>query len=166
MAELIFARITPDSPHALAFSDLMRRYGPEISAHTERPLTDDMLSGWTQSILRLSASPDRILEIALDGDTPIGFLYGKIDREGDRGYIRPDWGYIMEFYVIPERRREGLGRLMAQRLEAFYAKKGITHLYLTADPVTGKPFWAAAGYRATGEVSPENGQEFFEKLLG
>ena len=166
MAALTFARITPESPLCAAFASLMLRYGPEISAHTERPLTDDMLRGWTQSILRQAASPDRLVEVCLDGDTPIGFLYGKIDREGDRGYIRPDWGYIMEFYVIPERRREGLGRLMVQRLEAFYAEKAVTRLYLTADPVTGKPFWAAAGYRATGEVSPENGQEFFEKTLG
>lgn len=161
----IFHRITPDSPHAPAFSALMHRYGPEISAHTERPLTDEMLRGWTQSILRLSASPDRLVEVCFDGDVPVGFLYGKIDREDDRGYIRPNWGYIMEFYVIPERRREGLGRIMAQHLESFYAEKGVTRLYLTADPVTGKPFWAAAGYRATGEISPETGQEFFEKNI-
>ena len=161
----IFHRITPDSPYAPAFAALMLGYGPEISAHTERPLTDEMLRGWTQSILRLSASPDRLVEVCFDGDVPVGFLYGKIDREGDRGYIRPNWGYIMEFYVIPERRREGLGRIMAQRLEDFFREKGVKQAYLTADPVTGKPFWAAAGYWATGEVSPENGQEFFEKKL-
>ena len=161
----IFHRIPPDSPHALAFAALMHRYGPEISAHTERPLTDEMLRGWTQSILRLSASPDRLIEICCDGDVPVGFLYGKIDREGDRGDIRPNWGYIMEFYVIPERRREGLGRIMAQRLEDFFREKGVKQAYLTADPVTGRPFWAAAGYRATGEISPETGQEFFEKNI-
>lgn len=165
MKNLTFISLTPDSPHAPAFESLMRRYGPEISAHTGRPLTQDMLRGWTASIIRLTASPDRLVELCFDGDAPIGFLYGKIDREGDRGDVRPDWGYIMEFYVIPERRRKGLGRVMAQRLEAFFAGRGVKQVYLTADPVTGKPFWAAAGYGATGEISQENGQEVFEKTL-
>lgn len=165
MKNLTFARLTPDSPHSAAFEALMRRYGPEISAHTQRPLTEDMLRGWTQSIIRLTASHDRLVELCFDGPEPIGFLYGKIDRAGDRGYIRPDWGYVMEFYVIPERRREGLGRILAGRMETFFAEKGVKQVYLTADPVTGKPFWAAAGYRATGQISPENDQEFFEKAL-
>lgn len=165
MPELIFTRINLDSSLCAAFTSLMHRYGPEISAHTERPLSDEMLRSWTQSIIRLSASPDRLIEVCCDGDVPVGFLYGKIDREGDRGYIRPGWGYVMEFYVIPERRREGLGRIMAQRMEDFFREKGVKQAYLTADPVTGKPFWAAAGYRAMGEISPENGQEFFEKNL-
>ena len=38
-------------------------------------------------------------------------------------------------------------------------------LYFISDPVTGKPFWLACGYKSTGEQSPENNQEIFEKVL-
>ena len=162
---LTFVRLTPDSPCCSAFQLLMRRYGPEISSHTGRPLTEQMLAGWIDSIIRQQTSPDRLVEVCLENGEPVGFLYGKVDREEDRGYIRPDWGYVMEFFVIPERRRAGLGRQMAKRLEEFFSSRGAKQLYLTADPVTGKPFWQAVGYRATGETSPENQQEFFEKIL-
>lgn len=165
MPDITFQRLTPDSPLDEAFTALMRRYGPEISAHTGRPLADEMLAHWTAGIIRQTVSADRLVEVCLDGEKPIGFLYGKIDREGDRGYSRPEWGYIMEFYVIPERRREGLGRQMSQRMEAFFSGKGVSSVYLTADPITGKPFWQAVGYQATGEFSPENDQEIFEKQL-
>lgn len=38
-------------------------------------------------------------------------------------------------------------------------------LYFISDPVTGKPFLLACGYKSTGEKSPENNQEIYEKVL-
>ena len=40
---------------------------------------------------------------------------------------------------------------------------GADKMYLTADPVTGRPFWEAMGFLATGERSPENKMEIYEK---
>ena len=48
-------------------------------------------------------------------------------------------------------------------LESLLRQDGAEHFYLTADPVTGKPFWIAQGYTPTGILSSENKQEIFEK---
>ena len=34
-----------------------------------------------------------------------------------------------------------------------------------ADPVTGAPFWSKLGFAPTGEKSPENKLDFFEKTV-
>jgi len=38
-------------------------------------------------------------------------------------------------------------------------------MYLTADPVTGRPFWEAIGFANTGECSPENQLFIYEKTV-
>ena len=96
---------------------------------------------------------------------PIGFLYGKIDHEDHKGFIKPGYGYIMEFYVKPDHRRKGYGKMMFKRLERLFHLDGAEMMYLTADPVTGKPFWEAQGFQNTMEKSPENQLYIYEKAL-
>lgn len=72
----------------------------------------------------------------------------------------------MEFYVIPAYRRQGYGTAMFRRLHGLFASHGVKRLYLTADPVTGKPFWEWIGFQNTGERSPENGLSIYEMGIG
>lgn len=69
----------------------------------------------------------------------------------------------MEFFVLPEQRRNGYGKEMYLRLEKLFRKDGARRAYLTSDPITGKPFWESLGFTNTGEKSPENRQEIYEK---
>lgn len=55
---------------------------------------------------------------------------------------------------------------MYRHLEEQFRRDGAKRMYLTADPVTGKPFWEALGFVNTGEQSPENKQDIYEKALG
>ena len=71
----------------------------------------------------------------------------------------------MEFYVKPEFRRKGYGTAMFKRIQMLFADHGVKRMYLTADPITGKPFWESLGFVNTSERSPENGQEIYEKRL-
>ncbi len=71
----------------------------------------------------------------------------------------------MEFYVLPEYRRRGYGRQMYLHLEELLKRDGAKRLHLTADPVTGAPFWSKLGFAPTGEKSPENKLDFFEKTV-
>ena len=71
----------------------------------------------------------------------------------------------MEFYVRPEHRRRGYGRRMFLHMERLFRENGAKRMYLTADPVTGKPFWEALGFVNTGERSPDNGLEIYEKAI-
>ena len=51
-------------------------------------------------MINIQGDADRHLELCYDGDSLIGFLYGKIDHPDHKGYIKAGYGYIMEFYEI------------------------------------------------------------------
>jgi len=148
-----------------AFHSLMRAYAKELDEHQHRTTDPEILARWTDSIIARQHEASRCVKLCYNSGELIGFLYGAIVMPNDKGYNRVGWGCIMEFYVIPEQRRKGFGRDMLLYLEEFFRQNGVTQLYLTADPVTGKPFWAAMGFTSTGEISPDNGQEIYEKTL-
>lgn len=145
------------------FEILMRQYMAELEEHDEHPLPRDILDKWIKSIIAMQGPHDRHLEFCYYGDILIGFLYGKIDHEDHNGFIKPGYGYIMEFYVLPQFRRKGCGKSMFLRLESHFRKHGAKRMYLTADSVSGKPFWEAMGFVNTGERSPENGMDIYER---
>ncbi len=147
------------------FREMMWPYTKELDQHAEREMPREVIEKWVASIIRMQGDADRHLELVFDGEVPVGFLYGKVDHPHHRGYIKPGYGYVMEFYVKPEFRRQAYGREMNRHLEELFRADGVKNLYLTADPVTGRPFWEAMGYHATGEIMPENKMEIYEKEL-
>lgn len=147
------------------FEKLVLLYGDELDNHQNRITPKDILTKWANSMINIQGDTDRHLELCYNGDSLIGFLYGKIDHPDHKGYIKVGHGYIMEFYVLPVFRRNGYGKQMYSHLEELLISDGAKGLYLTSDPVTGKPFWEAMGYKNTGEKSPENNLEIYEKVL-
>ncbi|MBQ9947742.1 MAG: GNAT family N-acetyltransferase [Oscillospiraceae bacterium] len=147
------------------FHKLMQKYARELDEHQHRTTDPEILARWTDSIIDRQSDEGRYLRLCCIGSETVGFLYGKTDLPDDKGYKRTGWGYIMEFYVLPDFRRRGIGTAMLGQLEDLFRQGGVTQLYLTADPVTGKPFWSSMGYTATGEISPDNGQEIYEKII-
>ena len=145
------------------FESLMYEYIDEMNEHSERPLPKKFQQKWINSIIAIQGSKDRHLELCYIKDQPIGFLYGKIDHEDHKGFIKPGYGYIMEFYVKPDYRRNGYGKMMFQHLEQLFRFDGAMIMYLTADPVTGKPFWESMGFVNVNEKSPENQLYIYEK---
>lgn len=161
-----FARLAADHTwQNRIFEDLMYGYIDEMNQHSHRPLPKQFQKKWIDSIMASQGPQDCHLELCYVADTPIGFLYGKVDHEDHEGFIKPHWGYILEFYVAPEYRRKGFGKQMLQRLEDLFRQDGAKMMYLTADPVTGKPFWEAMGFVSTGEISPQNSLPIYEKAV-
>ena len=148
-----------------AFASLMYDYIDETNEHSERPLPGEYRQKWIDSIIAMQGPADRHLELCCVGEVPIGFFYGKIDHKDHRGFIKPGYGYIMEFYVKPDYRRRGYGKRMFKRLERLFHLDGAEMMYLTADPVTGKPFWESVGFENINEKSPENHQYIYEKSV-
>jgi len=146
-----------------AFRALMTSYMEELDAHSDEPLPMEHLPKWIDSIIAMQGPSDRHTELCYVGDDLIGFLYGKVDHEDHKGFIKPGYGYIMEFYVCPQYRRNGYGKKMFLHMEHLFRKDGAKRMYLTADPVSGKPFWEAMGFANTGEQSPENKLDIYEK---
>ncbi len=164
MTDLILTDISDDNSGI--FHTFMREYARELDEHQHRTTAPDILSRWTDSIIiRSRGEHTRLLKLCCVGDEAIGFLYAKLDLPDDRGCKRVGQGCILEFYVAPAHRRKGYGRAMFREIERFFAGLGAAKMYLTADPVTGKPFWSAMGFIGTGEHSPDNGQEIFERAV-
>lgn len=166
MNHLIFKTIdTKNNVDVKTFDMLMRKYMKELDENENNVTPQDFLTKWINSIIAIQGDSDRHLEYCYDGNELIGFLYGKIDHPEHNGFKKIGYGYIMEFYVLPEHRRKGYGREMFLHLESLFKKDGAKMMYLTAEPVTGKPFWEAMGFMRTGEISPENKEAVYEKAL-
>lgn len=151
--------------HHTLLEELILPYAAELDAHANRSTPTEFLRKWVQSIIRIHGDPDRHLAFCYDGDVLIGFLYGKVDHPDHKGFVKVGWGYVMEFYVLPEHRRKGYGTAMYAHLENLFAKDGVKTLYLTSDPVTGRPFWMSQGFVPAGERSPENHMEIYVKNI-
>lgn len=147
------------------FIKLMQEYAKELDKHQNRNTDPEILKKWTESIVRKQYEDGRYLKLCCYNSEIVGFIYGKIDKPDDKGFKKVGYGCIMELYVIPEYRRKGFGKAMYLEIEGFFRKNGVMCLYLTADPVTGKPFWEEMSFTSTGEISPDNNQQVYEKEL-
>ena len=166
MSKLTFVQFKADDANMCeTFENLMRIYSKELDEHQNRIMPELFITKWIHSIIQIQGDYDRHLELCYAGETLIGFLYGKIDHPEHRGFKKIGYGYIMEFFVLPEHRRKGYGKEMFHRLETLFKQDGATKMYLSADPITGRPFWEALGFARTNEKSPENNQVIYEKEI-
>lgn len=163
MNKLEFLKLTPERYGD--FRNLMLSYSKELDEHRMRQTHEDIVLKWTESIIKKSVEDERYLELCVFGQDPIGFLSGKIDKPNHKGFVKPGYGYIMEFYILPQYRRKGYGKEMYYRIEELFKTDGARRIYLTADPITGEPFWEYLGFVNTGEVSPENGLCIYEREI-
>ena len=156
--------------HSIDFSyyddlyNLMIEYVAETDFHQCIKTPEQIIPNITKSMIN-KIDNNRFLQIVYEEDEPIAFCYAKIDRNGDKGYIRPNWGYIMEFFVKKTHRRKGIGKKLVNQCENFFKEKGVKNIWLTADAVTGIPFWLACNFIETGEISLENNLQIMSKEL-
>ena len=153
-----------NSTHYELLEKLMFEYVAETDQHQSTATPQSIIPRITKSMID-KLDENRILLIVTNDDETVGFCYVKVDKEGDRGLIRPNWGYVMEFYVRPQYRRKGVGRKMVNLCEEFFSFRGARNIWLTADAVTGVPFWLACNYCDSNEISPENNQKIFTKYI-
>lgn len=130
---------------AAAFLILCKDYLNELDN-----IPTDILSQLPQSMLDCQGEPDRWLLLAKDKDGYIGFVHFKIDREE-----RPGWGFICEFHIVPQSRRQGWGSWLYRKALERLANEGVERIWLTASR-TGTGFWRAVGFEETGEIA-DNG---------
>ena len=79
--------------------------------------------------------------------------------------IPPEYGIVMEFCVAPAFRRRGFATEMNRQMEEVFLGWGITDVFLTPDPVTGVPFWRAAGYTDSQLRDPDTKRAVYVKRL-
>lgn len=163
MSELKFVTVKNKRKYNKILENIMLLYCQELDRNACRETPEETLKKFIASIISMSEDKDRFVKLCYLGKDLIGFAYGKIDREGHRGYVRHGWGYVMEFYVKHKYRRNGYGKEMYNHLENIFESNGVSNIWLTADPVTGEPFWSAVGFTNSGDKSPENNLYIYEK---
>ncbi len=143
-----FISVTTDRLDSVSvFLDLGRDYFSEYE-----DLPPDFNPGkYLQSILKRQSEPDRWLFLLRHKDKHIGLVHAKIDRDE-----RPGWGYILEFYIVPDKRRYGWGRTMFDFVAEILQSRGTNRIWLASDP-NAEAFWYSLGFRETGEM--ENDQK-------
>lgn len=163
MNKLEFVTVKNKKKYRKLLESIMLPYCQELDSNVGRETPELMMKRFIASIVSMSEDKDRFVELCYLDEDLIGFAYGKIDREEHRGYVRPGWGYVMEFYVKLEYRRNGYGKEMYNHLENIFKSHGVSNIWLTADPVSGEPFWSAVGFTNSEEKSPENNLYIYEK---
>ena len=138
--------VTRDDPDVISvFLNLCRDYLSDLPR--------DERERFLQSILARQGEPDRWLLLLRSGDEYIGFVHMKIDKDE-----RPGWGFILEFYIVPNRRRFGRGRKLFNLSAKILQDRGINHVWLMTNQAA-EPFWHSLGFIETNEVDKETGQK-------
>lgn len=133
------------------FMNLGYNYMKEVAP--EKPL--EIHSKFLNSILNRQVEKERWLVALKTNDKMIGFTHFKIDRSERIG-----WGYILEFYIIPDFRKKGLGSKLYNHIKQKLIGYEIKNIWLTANKITGEPFWFSIGFLDSGKV--ENDQKILE----
>lgn len=80
---------------------------------------------------------DEVIGIAMFA-IDLGTIYGLLDQ--------PGYGTVMGFYIKPNHRRKGFGRMFFEHIQTVLKKDGATKMYVCPDSVTGIPFWRTMGF--------------------
>lgn len=138
------------------FEKLFKEYYAELdcaddTAHlVDEYIIPDMLAG----LLRVDLISD-------DGQIS-GFVIYQIDDIVNEWNFKEGWGDIREIYIIPSRRRRGLGRFLLYSAEMKLNEAGVKSAYCL--PCAGAvPFFTACGYADSSEYCEDLDCTVFEK---
>ena len=118
--------------------------------HGETPGNKKMFYNLFDGIIsRASESDSDYFVIMQSGKEIIGFA--SISTEAsDIVPIPYSYGTVNDFFISPQHRRKGYGRILNNYIEKIFVNNEITTVLLYPDPVFGIPFWKAIGYYDTG----------------
>jgi len=123
-----------------------------------KDLTFEEREKFLQSILARQGELDRWLFLLKHKNEYVGFAHVKIDKNE-----RPGWGFILEFYIVPAKRKMGMGRRFYNLIEDMLKSRGVKNIWLLATMAI--PFWRSLGFKLTGEIDKETGQNILMKSL-
>jgi ribosomal protein S18 acetylase RimI-like enzyme len=109
-------------------------------------MSADERERFLQSILARQGEADRWLLLLKHQGRSLGFVHMKIDKDE-----RPGWGFILEFYIVPDKRRQGLGSKLFTLARKILQNRGVQNIWLLASPPSDS-FWRSLGFQETGEI--------------
>ena len=129
-------------------------------------IDDEIIDGLKKRIHIQGTRKDMHFEVALLGDEVIGISMFAIDLGTIYGLLdRPGYGTVMGFYIKPEYRRKGLGRVFWEHIQIVLQNDGASKMYVCPDAVTGVPFWKAMGFSNSGKIDPDDKKPIYIKTI-
>lgn len=117
--------------------------------------TDEGLRNGLMNRLDISQSHENVFfELMWSGNNAIGFAFYSIDG-GIKDVIPSGYGYIMEFFVLPEWRGKNIGLRCAKNICKKLNDMGCPKIYLTSTE-TSEKFWEKTGFTKSNLVDPDN----------
>ena len=102
-------------------------------------------------------------DILKDGETYAGFILYQRDDINNDWNLKEGWGDVREIFVLPSRRRQGLGKFLLYTAEMKLRESGVEHCYCLPT-ITAEEFFKQCGYTDSGVYNPEMDCNVFEKL--
>ena len=115
---------------------MWKKYMSEIG---ENDSESDMLDGLCSRINIANTHDNIFFEMIWSGNNAIGFAFYSIDG-GIKNLIPSGYGYIMEFYVLPEWRKKRIGSYCSNYICNKLYEAGCPQVYLTSVPNSDN-FW-------------------------
>jgi ribosomal protein S18 acetylase RimI-like enzyme len=109
-------------------------------------MSADERERFLRSILTRQGEVDRWLLLLKYQGRSLGFVHMKIDKDQ-----RPGWGFILEFYIVPDKRRLGWGSKLFIFVQKILQDHGAKDIWLLASPPSDS-FWRSIGFQETGEM--------------
>lgn len=101
--------------------------------------------------------------IRVCGDNPIGFIqFTAVTLEN--WFLKERLGFIREFWVQKELRRQGHGSALCSLAEKYFFDNGIRRIVLTAEE-TEKEFYFKRGYRICGGMAAKNDMDVWVREI-
>jgi GNAT superfamily N-acetyltransferase len=175
MENINFVRVENDK-HLQDFMTLWLSYFHELG--DER--NDDKILGHAKKILEYQDHKKQEneiynIELCLRNNSIIGFCFFciveiKFQKDTEYGLIiKPlmnnnDYGYIMEYYILPKYRLKGYGKAMHSHIIETYKRQNIKKVMLTPD-TTAISFWEKCQFYNSGKIDPTNNLPIYLKEI-
>ncbi len=118
--------------------------------HGEAPGNKTMFYNLFDSIIEsLSEDKAKHFIVMQNKKELLGFAFINTDEQ-DMLAVSDSYGSVHDFYISPNHRRKGYGRILNEHIESIFTKNNINTVFLHPDPVSGIDFWKAMGYADTG----------------
>ncbi|MEG0309264.1 MAG: GNAT family N-acetyltransferase [Clostridium sp.] len=142
-----YVRVKRENPSSCSeFMNLGYEYMKEVAPDKSLEIHNKFLN----SVLNRQNESERWLIGLKVNNNMVGFAHFKIDKSE-----RVGWGYILEFYIMSDFRRKGLGRKLYSFIMEEFISCEIKDVWLTADKLNGEPFWFSLGFVDTEEMENE-----------
>ncbi len=168
MTALTYVQLLPENEEMFeSAKTIWLPFIKEVNSHDEKTQDDcDIELGLRKRIGIQGRRKDMHFELAFCDGLVVGIAMFAIDLGTIGGLLeQPGYGTIMGFYIKPEYRRKGYGRLFYKHIEKSLAFDGAPKIYLCPDSVTGVPFWQAMGFEDSGKFDPDDKKPIFIKSI-